>query len=116
MSMHSGMLEREGFVFATNADSKHSNPQNVSADDSIISSVDDILEEALVNIKPIVPLTKRESEILQLIIAGNTNKKIAEKFYRTERTIEYHRNRLMRKLKAKSVADLIRNAILMGLA
>ena len=116
MSVHSGISEREGFVSAKNVDSGRSNSKNESTANSILSSVDGILEETLVNIRPVEPLTKRESEILQLIIAGNTNKKIAEIFYRTERTVEYHRNRLMRKLKAKTVADLIRTAILMGLA
>jgi len=115
MPRYSEMLERGGFKSATNAGSGYSNPKDVSASNSIDPSVDNIVEDVLVNIRPVASLTRRESEILQLIIAGNTNKKIAEKFYRTERTIEYHRNRLMRKLKAKTVADLIRNAILMGL-
>ena len=106
MSGYQGVLEGESPVSAAVK----------SAATSIQSSADDILEETLINVRPVKPLTKRESEILTLIVAGNTNKKIAEKFYRTERTIEYHRNRLMRKLKAKTAADLVRNAILMGLA
>ena len=57
----------------------------------------------------------RETEILQLIVSGKTNKKIAQVLYRTERTVEYHRNRLMRKLGAKTAADLVKRAITMGI-
>lgn len=60
-------------------------------------------------------LTKREIQILDYIIAGNTNKEIAQKLYRTQRTVEYHRNRLMRKLDTHTTAELVKRAILMGL-
>jgi DNA-binding NarL/FixJ family response regulator len=59
-------------------------------------------------------LTKRESEILSQIAAGLTNKQIAKRLSRSERTIEYHRNRLMRKLSAHNSAQLVRRAIVMG--
>jgi DNA-binding NarL/FixJ family response regulator len=61
-----------------------------------------------------IALTKRESEILRLIAAGLTNKQIAKQLTRSERTIEYHRNRLMRKLSAHNCAQLVRRAILIG--
>lgn len=77
--------------------------------------MDSLLEDTLSHIKPAKKLTNRESQILRLIIEGNTNKKIAEKLYRTERTVEYHRNRLMRKLGAKTVVDLVKRSIAMGL-
>jgi DNA-binding CsgD family transcriptional regulator len=59
-------------------------------------------------------LTKREGEILQLIVAGRTNKQIARQLSRSERTVEYHRNRLMRKMSAHNSAQLVRRAIAMG--
>lgn len=59
-------------------------------------------------------LTKREGEILQLIVAGQTNKEIARQLSRSERTVEYHRNRLMRKMSAHNSAQLVRQAIAMG--
>lgn len=59
-------------------------------------------------------LTPRETEILRLIISGKTNKEIAQTINRVERTVEYHRNHLMRKLNAHSIADLFKKAILMG--
>lgn len=61
-------------------------------------------------------LSKRETEILDLIIAGNTNKQISQKINRTERTIEYHRNRLMHKLGTKTAAELVKKAIELGIA
>jgi len=59
-------------------------------------------------------LTKREVEILRLIVAGRTNKQIARQLSRSERTVEYHRNRLMRKMAAHNAAELVRQAIVMG--
>ena len=77
--------------------------------------VDQILEDTLIGGKLADPLTKREAEILGLILAGKTNKKIAQKLFRSERTIEYHRHRLMNKVGAKTAADLVKRAIAMGL-
>lgn len=61
------------------------------------------------------PLTRRETQILQSIIQGKTNKEIARALCRSRRTVEYHRHRLMRKLNACSVADLVRQAIAIGI-
>ena len=75
--------------------------------------------------KPVVPAGRSninkvgtesvKLEVLQLIVDGNTNKRIAQKLYRTERTVEYHRNRLMGKLDAHNAADLVKRAIAMGI-
>jgi DNA-binding NarL/FixJ family response regulator len=77
---------------------------------------DELLEHTLLNFMIDKALTKREAEILNLIVAGNTNKEISQKICRTERTIEYHRNRLMHKLGTKTAADLVKRAITMGIA
>jgi len=77
---------------------------------------DELLESTLCNSFEDNALTKREAEILHLIIDGNTNKGISQKINRTERTIEYHRNRLMHKLGAKTAADLVKRAITLGMA
>jgi DNA-binding NarL/FixJ family response regulator len=77
---------------------------------------DELLENTILNINIYKGLTKREAEILNLIVAGNTNKEISQKICRTERTIEYHRNRLMHKLGTKTAADLVKRAITMGIA
>lgn len=82
-------------------------------DDSL--DIDKTLEETLSgpNIDKI--LSKRELQILEYIVEGNTNKEIAQKLYRTQRTVEYHRNRLMRKLDTHTTAELVKRAILMGI-
>jgi DNA-binding CsgD family transcriptional regulator len=77
---------------------------------------DKLLEKKLVSdIGSDVPLTKREEEILRLIVSGQTNKQIARRLSRSERTIEYHRNRLMRKVGAHNAAQLVKGALVMGL-
>ena len=60
-------------------------------------------------------LTKREGEILQLIVSGQTNKQIAQRLSRSERTVEFHRNRLMRKMGAHNAVELVKGAMVMGL-
>ena len=78
---------------------------------------DKFMENPLLgNVETSEPLTKRELEILKLIIAGKTNKEIAVIFCRSQRTIEYHRNRLMRKFDAHNSASLVKRAIALGIA
>jgi len=80
------------------------------------SSEDELLENVLVG-NPVNDdklLTKRETEVLKLVISGKTNKEMARMLYRSKRTIEYHRNRVMRKLGVNNVADLVRTAVRMG--
>ena len=77
---------------------------------------DKFLENTLVfNAGNGVSLTKREGEILQLIVSGRTNKQIAQRLSRSERTVEFHRNRLMRKFGAHNAAELVKGALAMGL-
>ncbi len=69
----------------------------------------------LCGLEPAEPLTRREEEILEMIVAGKTNKQIARQLCRSERTVEYHRNRLMRKIGAHNSAELVKKAISMSL-
>jgi FixJ family two-component response regulator len=55
----------------------------------------------------IASLTDRQRETLELIRAGETNKSMAAKLFLTERAVEMRRSSLMRKLKVRSVAELI---------
>jgi len=59
-------------------------------------------------------LTRREIEILQLIVAEHTNHQIAEKLCLSMRTIEKHRFSLLQKLDAKNTAGLVKTAIEFG--
>lgn len=61
-------------------------------------------------------LTKREQEILQLIVKGDTTLEIAGKLSISPRTAETHRLALLKKLYAKNVAELVGIAIRLGLA
>jgi len=80
-----------------------------------LPDADKLLENTLVfNTGSALALTKREEEILRLIIGGHTNKQIARRLSRSERTVEFHRNRLMRKMAAHNSAELVRHAIGMG--
>ncbi|MDB6127445.1 MAG: hypothetical protein JWM35_1341 [Verrucomicrobia bacterium] len=60
-------------------------------------------------------LTSREKEVLKLIADGQLNKQMAGSCGVTERTVKFHRANLVRKLGAKSTADLIHLAIQGGL-
>ena len=77
---------------------------------------DNLLEETLQQPHPQIQLTKREREILGMVINGLTNRQMAQNLHRTERTVEYHRNHLMRKFKAKTAADLVKRAMLSDMA
>ena len=60
-------------------------------------------------------LTRREKEILQLIVDEFTNQEIAEKLFLSLRTVENHRNNLLQKLDVKNTAGLVKIAIQEGL-
>ena len=47
-------------------------------------------------------LTPREMEILQLVVAGKTNKAIANEIYISEKTVEFHLDHLYSKIGARS--------------
>lgn len=52
-------------------------------------------------------LTPREREVLSGVVAGLANKQIAAKLGTTEQTIKLHRGRVMNKMRADSVAELV---------
>jgi DNA-binding NarL/FixJ family response regulator len=60
-------------------------------------------------------LTAREIEVLQLIVEGKTNSKIAETLKVSIKTVESHRHAIMLKLDIKSIAELTKFAIREGL-
>ena len=56
-------------------------------------------------------LTKRESEILELLTQGLSNKHIAGKLYISDQTVGVHRKNMMRKLGIRNTASLIKYAL-----
>jgi len=60
-------------------------------------------------------LTPREREVFQLVVTGKLNKRIAFDLGISEKTIKVHRARVMEKLGAESLADLVRFAEKLGI-
>jgi DNA-binding CsgD family transcriptional regulator len=55
-------------------------------------------------------LTAREQEVMALVVAGRRNKQIAADLGVNEITVKAHRDNVMRKMNAQSLADLVRMA------
>lgn len=60
-------------------------------------------------------LSPREREVLQLIAEGNTTKEVASCLHVSVKTIETHRQHIMKKLHLRSIAELTKYAIREGL-
>jgi two-component system, NarL family, response regulator NreC len=82
-------------------------PPTVSA-----AAVDEMLVETPND--PFQRLTRREREVFELMIRGNSNDEIATQLFIARRTVETHRQRVMNKLSAHSVAQLQRLAARYG--
>jgi FixJ family two-component response regulator len=60
-------------------------------------------------------LTTREREVMNLVVSGMLNKQIGLKLGISEITVKAHRGKMMLKMKADSVADLVKTAVRLGL-
>jgi FixJ family two-component response regulator len=73
-------------------------------------------EKLLSNLQTLfAALTPREREVLTLVAAGLMNKQIAAEIGIAEITVKIHRGQLMKKMGAKSLADLVRMAEALGI-
>jgi RNA polymerase sigma factor (sigma-70 family) len=61
-------------------------------------------------------LTPREREVLELVVSGHANKQIARELKLSERTVEVHRGRVMKKMNADSLANLVHQCMISGSA
>lgn len=80
---------------------------------------DVMLQQLITNKRsdPYAPsLTKREKEILALIVQGLSNQEIAAQLFLSVRTVENHRFNLIQKLDVKNTAALVKKAIELGLS
>lgn len=55
-------------------------------------------------------LTRREREVMEMVVVGMANKQIAAALHISQKTVEAHRARVMDKMQADSVAELVRLA------
>jgi len=83
---------------------------------TLLSAIESIMKR----INPIDPilgktLTKAEMRVLRMILDGKSNKEIGRLLRRDTRTIEWHRNKIMRKLGVGNAVDLVKRAAVMGL-
>ncbi len=60
-------------------------------------------------------LTPREKEVFIRVVSGMRNKNIAAELFVTQSTIEVHRARVMEKMNAKNLSDLMRSALILEL-
>jgi two-component system, NarL family, response regulator NreC len=63
-----------------------------------------------------IPLTRREREVLALVVDGLTNQQIADQLFISPRTVDTHRTNIMQKLNIHDLANLVRYAIEHGIA
>ena len=72
----------------------------------------DEAKEREATLKMFESLSGREREVLAGIVDGEPNKRIAGNLNLSEKTIEYHRANIMRKMASRSLADLIKKVLL----
>lgn len=66
------------------------------------------VQDSLIVMRRLQALTEREREILELVVAGYSTKQISARLHRVDKTVEFHRQNIMRKLGASNVAHLVR--------
>ncbi len=76
-----------------------------------INEIDRLLSGA----EPLEQLTTREREIFLLMVGGHSNDDIAAQLFIARRTVETHRYHVMHKLAARSIVDLVRIALRLGI-
>lgn len=81
----------------------------------IAGTLADYLRRAGQSDDPLVQLTPRQREILQLIAEGQSTKEIADTLKISVKTVEMHRAQLMERLQIHDIAGLVRYAIRIGM-
>lgn len=87
-------------------------------DQELIDRIKEVLEEDVDNragrlekseiLKRMETLTDRENEVMDQVVAGKANKVVAIDLSVSQRTVEIHRANVMEKMKARSLAQLVR--------
>jgi FixJ family two-component response regulator len=63
----------------------------------------------------VASLTPRERQVFELVVRGKMNKQIGHELGATERTIKAHRHKVMQKIRAQSLAELVSIAERLGI-
>jgi len=66
-------------------------------------------------VQRVATLTPRERQVLGQLVSGKINKQIAAALGTAEKTVKVHRSRVMRKMRARSIAELVKLASLAGI-
>jgi len=92
--------------------------------DELVTAIDHVLDggsyfsshyrQACQEMEQYQELSAREIEVLKLIAEGLMTRNIADRLFVSENTIEFHRKRIMRKLAASNMAQLVKNGIARG--
>lgn len=77
-------------------------------------SIRDHVEQLTSNTLPLERLTNREREVFGFLVKGESNAEIGERLGIAVRTVDTHRQRVLKKLDAHSIADLVRLAARWG--
>jgi FixJ family two-component response regulator len=75
------------------------------ATDKIVANLQELVET----------LTPREREVFTLVSSGLMNKQVAAELGLAEITVKIHRGHIMKKMEARSLADLVRKAETLGI-
>ena len=62
-----------------------------------------------------IKLTKREIEVLTLVIEGKSSKEVAERLYVSKRTVDFHLANIYEKLQVNNRVQAFRRAVALGL-
>ena len=95
------------------------------AGDALLQSIDRALEEAVKGrtrlqqteelSRRYESLTRREVEVLELVLSGRLNKQIAHELGISEKTVKAHRGRVMSKMGVRRVTQLVQSAVRLGI-
>ncbi len=80
-----------------------------------VTMINSMLSDKPSATKVVGDLSKRELEVLQLIVDGFTNMEIADKLFISNRTVDTHRRNLLQKLNVRNTAELVKFALKNGL-
>ena len=109
----------QGFVFKSQASTALSDALRavLAGETYLPSTLPDSIKQLIAHDDelPLERLTPREREIYQLLLDGKTNDDIAEQLGIARRTVETHRQNILDKLGASSLAELYRIGVKLGL-